>query len=124
MSLPGVGLFSGENTSLLVSELRKEGFPVRALWSSSRKEANLLKQKLKVDCATTCIRELVLRTDVDLGKLSQLLKGKAPLILYQMSILCGVGSSADFSSESFLLPRVRAVWIPDSGTTIAARRTV
>ena len=66
MSLPGVGVFSGENTTLLVQELRKAGFPVNALWSAGRKNAAELKQKLKVQCATTCIRELVLRTDVDL----------------------------------------------------------
>ena len=65
-SLPGVGVFSGENTGLLVKELRRVGFTVRALWSSSRKSAQRLKEELSVECATTCIRELVLRTDVDL----------------------------------------------------------
>ena len=68
MSLPGVGVFSGENTTFLVSELRRFGFPVRALWASGRKMAEKLKTELNVECATTCIRELVLRTDVDLGK--------------------------------------------------------
>ena len=36
MTLPGVGVFAGENTRDLVRELRKAGFDVRVIWSSGK----------------------------------------------------------------------------------------
>ena len=68
MTLPGVGVFSGENTSYLVQELRRAGFQVRAVWAAGRKSAERIKRELNIECCTTDIKELVIRADVDLGK--------------------------------------------------------
>lgn len=66
MTLPGVGVFSGENTSYLVKELRRAGFQVRAVWAAGRKSAERIKRELNIECCTTDIKELVIRADVDL----------------------------------------------------------
>lgn len=66
MTLPGVGVFAGENTAVLVEQLRLAGFDVRVIWSSGRKTAERLKKELNIEHCTTDIKELVIRSDVDL----------------------------------------------------------
>jgi len=66
MTLPGVGVFAGENTAALVAELRRAGFAVRVIWAPGRKMAERLKRELQIEHCTTDIKELVIRSDVDL----------------------------------------------------------
>ena len=61
MTLPGVGVFAGENTAVLVEQLRLAGFDVRVIWSSGRKTAERLKKELNIEHCTTDIKELVIR---------------------------------------------------------------
>ncbi|CAG5114277.1 Oidioi.mRNA.OKI2018_I69.chr2.g8339.t1.cds [Oikopleura dioica] len=66
MALPGVGVFPGENPEFIVQHLRKAGFPVKAVWAQTEKQAIEVKKKLNLPYVTTSIRELVLHTEVDL----------------------------------------------------------
>jgi len=66
MALPGVGVFPGENPEFIVQHLREAGFPVKAVWAQTKKQAIEIKAKLNLPYVTTFIRELVLNTEVDL----------------------------------------------------------